>query len=216
MRKLIVAATVLLALSAFSACTSYNYYTAARNKTNLNNYRTFAWMPMDRSSRPTISQANDAAIKDATTAALQQKGLRIDQRHPDLVVSYTNTVGRGSRTNYYSPYYGGWGYGGWGWGGGFGFGWGGGWGWGGYYRPWYYAGPAFAYGGPTYAEKEHYKEGTIIIDLIDTRTRRVVWRGYGVGEVHNAEKTARDIPKVVDGIISQLEISPSVPNRRSI
>ncbi|MEO6979732.1 MAG: DUF4136 domain-containing protein, partial [Mucilaginibacter sp.] len=69
----------------------------------------------------------------------------------------------------------------------------------------------FAYaGGPTYSEKEHFKEGTLIIDLIDPRTHRIVWRGFGVGEVHkNAQKNIDDLPKVVDGVLEQLQLLPS-------
>lgn len=110
---------------------------------------------------------------------------------------------------YFAGYYGGWGYpgfyGGWG----LGFGWGG-WGWGGFYRPYYYAyGAPFAYAGPTYAEKEHFKEGTLIIDLIDPHTRRIVWRGFGVGEVHkNPQKNVDDLPKVVAGVLDQLQLTP--------
>ncbi len=152
----------------------------------------------------------DVRIKDAATNDLVLKGLRLSQRNPDLVITYTTTVGRGTRTNYYSPYYGGWGPG---WG--FGWGWGGGWGgWG--YRGYYNAfGPPFAYyGGLTYAEKEHYKEGTLIIDLIDTHTRKIVWRGFGVGEVHNnPQKTIDDLPKVVNGVLDQLQLTPEAMRR---
>jgi hypothetical protein len=84
-----------------------------------------------------------------------------------------------------------------------------GWGWG--YRPYYYGfGYPFAYyGGLTAVDKEHYKEGTIIIDLIDTHTKKVVWRGFGVGEVHhNVQKNIDDIPKIVEGIIKQLQLAP--------
>ena len=63
-------------------------------------------------------------------------------------------------------------------------------------------------------DKEHYKEGTIIIDLIDTRTKRVVWRGYGVGEARsNPKKNIDDLPKVVNGIINQLQLTP--PSKKS-
>ena len=196
--------TVVL-LSGLSACTSYNYYTAAINKTNLSAYHTFAWMPPSTSAdKKMIGELADAKIKDAATGVLVSKGLRLSQGRPDLVVSYTTIVGTGSRTNYYSPYYDPF-YPGFG----LGFGFGRGWGWG--YRPYYYAyGAPFAYyGGLTYAEKEHYKEGTLIIDLIDTRTRRIVWRGFGVGEVHgNPQKNIDDLPKVVDGVLDQLQLMP--------
>jgi|SRR5471030_1133229 len=202
MKKSIYLALIAVVLSGLSACTSYDYYTAAINKTNLSNYRTFAWMPA--SDRAQMNSEADAKIKDATTMALVSKGLRLSQRNPDLVVNYTLKVGVGSRTDYYSPYYGG----------GFYPGWGLGWGWG--YRPYYYAfgAPFGYYGGITFAEKEHYKEGTLIIDLVDTRTRRIVWRGFGVGEVHhNPQKSIEELPKVVDGVLAQLQLSPGQMRR---
>ncbi|GAC1308276.1 MAG: hypothetical protein NVSMB24_21650 [Mucilaginibacter sp.] len=200
MKRSIYLALTVLVLSGLSACTSYDYYTAAINKTNLSNYHTFAWMPAGNEDSKTNNDLADAKIKDAATNTLVAKGLQLSRRNPDLVVTYTRTVGRGARTNYYSPYstyYGGF-YPGWG----FGYGWG--------YRPYYYAyGAPFAYyGGLTYAEKEHYKEGTIIIDLIDTHTHHIVWRGFGVGEVHkNQQKNIDDLPKVVDGVLAQLKLT---------
>lgn len=198
----------VLLLLCLPACTTYNYYTAAINKTNLSNYQTFAWMPQANSDNKNMTPGvADATIKDVTTQNLVSKGLQLNRKNPDLIVNYTAIVGRGTRTNYYSAgYYGypGWGWGP-GWGFGFGWGWGGRWGWA---RPYYYYGSPFAYG-PTYSEKEHYKEGTLIIDLIDSHTHKIVWRGFGVGEVHkNPQKTIEDLPKVVDGVLSQLQLSP--------
>jgi hypothetical protein len=195
MKKLVFLAATVLLLSGLSACTSYNYYQAAINKTNMSGYHTFAWMPPARSANKTLGEAADMRVKEATTNALVAKGMQINQQHPDLVVNYTRIVGKGSYTTYYSPYaspYFGWGYG---------------WGW---YRPWYaWGGPFSYYGDVTYAEQGHYKEGTLIIDLIDPHTRKIVWRGFGVGEVHNnPEKDVEDLPKVVDGIFDQLQLAP--------
>jgi hypothetical protein len=191
-----------------SACTTYNYYTAAINKSNLTAYHTFAWMPQaNNGGKPYNSDMADVKIKDGVTQSLVSKGLQINQKNPDLIVNYTLKVGQGSRTNYYSPYYGG--YPGWGWG------WGLGWRWGWAYRPYYYYGNPFAYD-VTYAEKEHYKEGTLIIDLVDTHTHKIVWRGFGVGEVHkNPQKNTDDLPKVVDGVLSQLQVYPQTGMKRS-
>jgi len=125
MKRSIYLGLIVLFVCGLSACDSYNYYQAALNKTNMSGYHTFAWMPGPKNN---ASQQADAAIKTSTTTALQSKGLALQQQKPDLLVSYTVTVGRGTRTNYYYGYPG-W-YGGpyWGWGGGFGWGWG--WGWG--------------------------------------------------------------------------------------
>jgi uncharacterized protein DUF4136 len=192
---------VSLIISGLSACSSYNYYTAGLNKTNMSQYRSFAWVSPQGNNNKSNNIA-DSKIKDAAVASLSMKGLR-QSNNPDLFVTYTATVGRGTKSVYYPVYSG---YGGFypGWGFGFGWGWG--------YRPWY--GGWYGYGGLPYysgeaVDKEHYKEGTIIIDLIDSHTKRVVWRGYGVGEVHrNPQKNVDDIPKVVGGIIGQLQLTP--------
>jgi hypothetical protein len=201
MKKIIYLALTVFLLSGLSACTSYNYYQAAINKTDMSGYHTFAWMPPSRTGNNKMrSEMADMKIKEAATNALISKGLQLNARHPDLVIKYTRIVGRGSYTTYYSPNYG-WGYPGWG------FGWGGGW-----YNPYsYYAfgAPFSYYGDITYAEKGHYKEGTLIIDLIDPYTRRIVWRGFGVGEVHhNPQKDIDDLPRVVNGILDQLQLTP--------
>jgi len=202
MKTLIRLTLVFLIITGLSACRSYDYYTAGLNKTNMSQYRSFAWVSPQGNSNKSTNIA-DAKIKDAAVASLSMKGLR-QSNNPDLLVTYTTSVGRGTKNVYYPVYSGYGGYPGWGWGVGFGYGWG----WG--YRPFY----GGWYGGIPYysgdvVDKEHYKEGTIIIDLIDSRTKRVVWRGYGVGEVHrNTQKNIDDIPKVVGGIIGQLQLTP--------
>ncbi|MFD2145122.1 DUF4136 domain-containing protein [Mucilaginibacter antarcticus] len=215
MRRLILAAFGVLFFAALSSCgTSYNYYVAGLNRTNLSNYRSFAWMPPVRSvDKAANNLAADATIKDAATVVLKEKGLTLTQRDPDLIISYSSVVGAGNRTYYYPTYGGGLGY----YGGfypGFGMGWGGGFGmgmgWGGFYRPYYYAyGSPFMYGGMT-ASREQYKEGTLIIDLIDRRSRKIVWRGFGVGEVNkNDKKNLEALPEVVAGVLEQLSLAPS-------
>jgi len=195
MKKLIYSGLFLLVLSGLTSCeTRYDYYVAGLNKTNMNGYHSFAWMPMSNTNTRGGSQVADATIKDAATSALSAKGLRLQQRNPDLIVSYSTMIGQGTRTYYYPNY----GYDG------FypGFG----------YRPYYYAyGEPFAYGGGV--GQEHYKEGTIIIDLIDARTKQVVWRGFGVGEVHhNPQKDIEDLPKVVSGVLEQYHGNPTSVN----
>ena len=198
MKSSIYRAIGLVAIAALSACSRYDYYTAGLNKTNMSQYRSFAWLsPQGKTEdRPTASAVADLKIKDAAVASLTNKGLRMQKNNPDLLVTYTAKVGLGSKTVYYPTYYGTGFYPGFG----IGYGWG--------YRPYYWGwgGPAFVYyGGMTAVDKEHYKEGTIIIDLIDTRSRKVVWRGFGVGEVHHdVQKNIDDIPKIVEGIINQL------------
>ena len=199
MKTSIYRAIGLFVIIGLSACSRYDYYTAGLNKTNMSQYRSFAWLsPQGKmEDRPTANAVADLKIKDAAVQSLTGKGLRLQKNNPDLLVTYTAKVGLGSKTVYYPTYYGTGFYPGFG----IGYGWG--------YRPYYWGWGGYApftyYGGMTAVDKEHFKEGTIIIDLIDTRTRKVIWRGFGVGEVHhNVQKNIDDIPKIVEGIINQL------------
>ncbi|WPU96581.1 DUF4136 domain-containing protein [Mucilaginibacter sabulilitoris] len=201
MKRAIYTGLVVMLVSALSACSSYNYYTAARNKTDLSSYRTFAWLPPETSNRAggvVKKEIADERVKETAISALQKKGLRLQENNPDLLVSYSTVTGRGMKTEFYPAYYGGFGWGGWGWG----------WGyrpfWGGYYGGWGY--PYGGFGGGGYA-RVPYKEGTIIIDIIDRNTRKLVWRGFGVGELHNPKRTLDELPKVVDGVLKQLELN---------
>ncbi|QEM04600.1 DUF4136 domain-containing protein [Mucilaginibacter rubeus] len=209
MKKTINTGLVLLLVAALSACSSYNYYTAARNKTDLSAYRTFAWLPpatmTNKAGAVVKKEVADERVKDAAISALENKGLKFQENNPDLLVSYTTVTGRGMKTEFYPYYYGGYP----GFGLGFGWGWGGGWG----YRPFYGYGGwgwgypyGYGYGGGGYA-RVPYKEGTLIIDIMDTKSRKLVWRGFGVGELHNPQKTVKELPKVVNGIIEQLQLN---------
>src|ERR1700744_4628528 len=101
MKKLIYGACVLFALCALSSCeTSYDYYVAGLNKTNMSGYHSFAWMPMGNNGQDGGSQVADGTIKDAATQALTAKGLSLQQRNPDLLISYSTKVGQGTRTYY--------------------------------------------------------------------------------------------------------------------
>ncbi|MBS7564304.1 DUF4136 domain-containing protein [Mucilaginibacter sp. Bleaf8] len=208
---------VLLSLSVLSACSSYRYYKAGDSFISLNKYKTFAWA-QNLPNRKPDSIVNDQkglgarlnylnnnryfkspeaarTIKTATVTILQSKGLTLQESNADLLVRYTTLVDRGTRNAYYGgyPYYGGF-YGGWGWG---------------WRRPWFGYGGWGGYGyGYGYPVKEHFKEGVLAIELIDSRTRETVWIGYGAGELsRNPEKVIAQLPKVVDGIFKQLPVS---------
>lgn len=204
MKRVIYSTLLIGAVMLVAACSSYNYYKAGVSTINTSKYRTFAWVRDDNQSNPrpevkgrqyagNMYYNNSLAaerIKEATILTLQNKGLKLDNDNPDLLVHYSSAVGRGTRMEYYTPYSYYWG--------------------GGFYRPYW----GFRYGwgapygwGPTYAVPESYKEGTIIIDLIDRKSNKIVWRGFGVGELRNPEKALNDLPKVVEGIFKQLPAS---------
>lgn len=186
---------VLLALTAMlSACSSYNYYAVSNRPLN-KNYKTYAWIPEGQSKSSSIYN-NDVAtdrIVDATGLELNKRGLTLDNRKPDVLVRYTAVVNKTSKV-YQEPVY--------------------------YNEPFmmsprigYYRGRArfyYAYRDPfpVYVGNRErripVKEGSIMIDLIDRKSSKVIWRGWAEGELSNPEKAINELPDIVANIFKKL------------
>lgn len=176
-----------------SACSSYNYY-AVSNKP-LSGYGSYAWIPEGKSKASKIYD-NDVAtdrIVEATAKELEGRGLKLDNHKPDILVRYTAVVNtevkQVNEPMYYnaparfSP------------------------------RLAYYRGRAFRYYSywnplPVYVGNDlrnvRVKEGSIMLDLIDRKTSKVVWRGWAEGEITNPEKALNELPKVISNIFKKL------------
>ncbi|MGN6394437.1 MAG: DUF4136 domain-containing protein [Mucilaginibacter sp.] len=191
-----------LLIACLWGCGSYQYYAIQSDKASFNKYRTFAWLPVPDSSR-NYNDIADEKIKDEVTAGLEKRGLSLQTGEPDLLVRYTIQVKDRTRTYNYPTYV---------------------------YRPgvayvgvarnrygryFYYsiARPFPVYVGTDIVEAT-YKEGTLIIDLIERKNHQVIWRGYGVGDVDNPERAINDIPEVVENILKKLPITPLAPISR--
>ncbi|WP_345948547.1 DUF4136 domain-containing protein [Mucilaginibacter sp. PAMB04274] len=198
MKKIIFLSITVMTISLITACSRYSYYSVGGTATTLSKYRTFAWLPPLKQTRNAAlnNDIADQRIHESATTDLEERGLRLKGKNPDLLVRYMIMLDEKERI-YDQPVYD---YAG-----------------GGYYpRLGYYHGRRayyYAYSAPYQVylgndvERVPYKQGTLIIDLIDRRTRKVIWRGYGVGEVDNPAQATNDIPKVVNGIIKKLPLT---------
>jgi hypothetical protein len=112
-------------------------------------YRTFTL----REGTPARDSLTQQRLEDAIAASLQAKGLRRVPDGGDLLV-YTHVRTENQRQIEWTNY----GYAGWGWG----------WGWG--WRGW---------GGPGWSQAtvRNVPIGTLIVDLVDSQEKRLVWRG---------------------------------------
>ena len=197
MKKLMNGSLLILTVFLLTACSSYTYYSVGSGA-NVGKYHTFAWLPpINNTKNPYYdNDVADQKIKDQATADLETKGLRLKSSTPDLLVRYNIMVDNKVHT-YNEPVYS--------------------YDFGGFYpRYGYYrGGRAFYYGYrgafPVYVGDDvyqvPYKEGTLIIDLVDRVTHKVIWRGYGIGEVGNPERAINDLPKIVDGIFNKLQLN---------
>ena len=178
---------VSLLLAALSAC-SPRVAVDSNSKADFSKYKTFTWMDTDVKAGENPVYYNQIAtesVENTMGSVLQEKGLTQSNTKPDLLVGYHFFVEDKTRTvaNPTSPFYGP--YGGWGrWGyGGWGPGW---WGW----------------GGNQYTQQQ-YKAGTLVVDMVDARTHKLVWRGAVEDAVVNPTRITAQLTKEAERIVSK-------------
>lgn len=141
--------------------------TNKRTAKSLNSYESYAFLPNQDTIQTSVydnAQVNEIVI-DEIRQNMQDLNYRLDRNQPDLLVYYHLMLDEEMAVNanpVYTNYS--------------------------YYRPGFYVGPYYrnyAYNNyftvPRIAgnsvQQVPYKEGTIVIDLIDRRTNEIVWRG---------------------------------------
>jgi hypothetical protein len=137
------------------------------------NYRTYNVMPEPRAEDigPLAENpANRVSIKDAVHWAMKNRGLRLDEQNPDLLVAYY-----AGKTDAIDPKV--WGY---------------------TYSP---KGSYKDQQGPP----SSYKSNTLVVDLIDAKSKELMWRGWSAGVINapNNDKTENSIREVMAKIMAE-------------
>jgi Domain of unknown function (DUF4136) len=141
---------------------------------NFDQYKTFALYNSD-SIHDAISPLNQQRI---VKSEMGKKGFQENTSSPDVWVNITailqNRVAVSSTTDYY--------------------------GYGGMYRPYYWGGGMSS--ATTNYNVQHYKDGSLIIDVIDANSKKLVWQGTGNKEIDGPVKDPdTTIPKAVASIM---------------
>ena len=145
-------------------------------------YETYSWLPEPSEGRGADSRVNNPItiqrIVNAIDYALQEKGLQKVESGGDFKVGWHGAIN--SETNYvtYNDYYG-YGYRGWGYGG-----------WG---------------GGTSRTTAYTVEQGSLLIDIVDSRTSELVWRGLAqaeVGKPKSPERAQEDLNAVCEHMLS--------------
>jgi len=191
-------AAVLLLVSLFSGC-SPSVTVQQKAGVDFSKYRTYDWGKMDvkaaNSQNPIYkSSLNDELIQNAISSELGKRGLRRVQGNakPDLFLAYhvyieqaERTVANPPATGYAYPY------------------------------AFSYRGAFFPvnygywYGPPMYNtgyRTETYKEGTLILDFIDARSRNLVWRGSVADDVNNPANIGPEVAKAAKEILDKFPV----------
>ncbi|WP_338872455.1 DUF4136 domain-containing protein [Spirosoma sp. SC4-14] len=158
MRKVLMLASLLAVIYACSPRVTVD----KNNRVDFSKYKTYAWMDSDVKAGQNPVYYNSLAtesVENTMNGVLSNKGLQEVNANPDLLIGYhffvedkTRTVAAPS-SPIYGPYMG-WGR----------------WGWRGWMPGWW------GWGGQQYVQQQ-YKAGTLVVDMVDTRTHKLVWRG---------------------------------------
>lgn len=194
MYKLPSLVLALCALLLAAAC-SPRVTTARPNQADLSEYETFAFLP--NANVPMADEASSEQMTEAVVTEINEnmrdQGYRLDRDNPDLLVlaSVKTDIETETTTD---PVYGGYaGYGTPGYGTA---------GVSPYYDSYYYSGystydPIVGYDTDTY----RYKEGTLVINVVDRETRETVWKGVSSEAITGS--TSSELPGLVEAIFSE-------------
>lgn len=179
----------LLAVAAamLSGCASVSVKTDYDKTVDFDQYHTY------RLAQPpegvSLSPSGDAALRDTLHTCLAARGIEeVTEGDADLDVVWHIFTQEQTSVQQYTD----WGYA--------------------YGGPWpdrygpYYMWP----GAPTtFTDVNYYIEGSLILDFVDARTSKLVFRGTGTGEVGSPKANARKISDAVERIVRKIPAGTS-------
>jgi hypothetical protein len=172
-----VAALVVLMFTiiiAWSCGSSLKVQTDYDKSVDFAKYKTFA-IYNAQNIHDAISQMNQSRVYNAIRAEMIKKGFAEDSTSPDMLVNTTAVLKdrtSASSTDYYN--------------------------YGSMYRP-YTWGPGVSYS--TY-DVRHYKDGSLIIDVVETDSKKLLWQGTGNKEIDAPLKDPdTQVPKGIAAIM---------------
>ncbi len=152
----------------FIACGSSLKVSSDYDKSvNFSSYKTFNFYNLKTTG--SVSQLNADRIANAIKAELIRKGLKETTQNPDLMVNAVTILKDKQEVTATTNYYG----------------------YGSVYRPYSYYGGVRA-SGYTTVNTYNYKDGSLIIDIVDAKTNKVVWEGIGNKDIDKAPKNPEE------------------------
>ncbi|MFH6603596.1 DUF4136 domain-containing protein [Maribacter algicola] len=181
MKKIKILAIPMMVLLFLSSCASVRVLSDYDREANFNNYKSYAFYKtgIDKAQ---ISDLDKKRILRAIDAELSSRGF-VKSENPDILISiFTKEK---EQVDIYNNY----------WGGAFGWGW----------NPWYWGGWGPGYYGNNVSTRT---EGSLYIDLIDSKSKELVWQGKGVGNLNNISNIEKKEERIREFVSQILEAYP--------
>ncbi|PTL77720.1 DUF4136 domain-containing protein [Vitiosangium sp. GDMCC 1.1324] len=183
-RLRLAGALLVLGLASCSTLkTSTNYDPNAVQE--ISSYHTYSWLPVKEGADPNVyNPIIQARVEGAVDHDLQSRGYKkVDpSEQSDFKIGWHGAINHKVDVDYVNSYYG--------------------YGWDPWYDPFY--GPV-AYGGTgvTTPVVREYRQGTLILDIVDTASNKLVWRGTAQAEL--SEKTdANKSQKLINQAVNEM------------
>lgn len=154
---------LLIGVALMSSCAQTIKVTTDYDRsTNFSTYKTFSFYAL--ASTLNVNEMNQDRIIKSIRMEMLKKGFTENNYTPDLVISAITVLKDKKRLSISGNSYG----------------------YGGFYRPYgYWGAPASGYAS---VQANEYKDGTLIIDIADAQTKKLVWEGTGISEITKQPK----------------------------
>jgi uncharacterized protein DUF4136 len=155
---------------------------------DFSNYKTITFLGWQKDSDKLLNDLDKERMRNAFANEFKARGLQKGGEDADIAISLFLVLEQKTSTTAYTNYYGG-GYsryhrGGWGWGNG--------------------------YSSTSYSESDYIK-GTLVMDVFDNKTNKLIWQAVASGTVkENPKKREKSIPKTVAKLMKDFPIQPTM------
>ena len=186
MKKLLSALLLVAATGLLAACSSGPKIMADYDPSvDFSQYQTFNFYNPLGIENPAYSSIIGQMFRDSLTRQMEMRGYTLAD-DPDLLLNVSAILEDKTKvTTYNDPMYGGY-YG---------------------YRRGYYD-PWGGYGYGTQTHVSQYTEGTVNVDMVDARAKRMVWEGVAVGRVDEERNNAEVREAIEAGVRAMFENYP--------
>jgi len=173
----------------FTSCAVTTHVETAAG-VDFNNYKTFGWANGNGEKKEDADNGIvDNNIKNAITTQLENQGWKETNQNPDVILDYNvmveKKVNRVSEPVYSYPYthY--------------------------YYNGWrrrggymYYPNDLLGY----HTYNIPFKEGILTVNMVDTKTNKLIWQGSAQGDVSNTTVTTQEMQSDVTSIFKKFNL----------
>lgn len=178
--KKTLSAFILLGLMAAS-CTPIKIVADYDRSIDFNTYKTFNFLPWHKDNSRLLNDFDKSKIYSAITKELEDRGYKKVMGEGDLAINIMLVTEKKTAYSSYSTHYNHFGYG--------------------YHYPFGFGHTA------TYYDKIEYMDGSLIIDMIDNKQKKLVWQGTVVTEVDkNPENKEQRINRVASSLFAKFPV----------